>query len=561
MQTIVIGHKNPDMDSIVAALGYARLKQTLGWEDVLAARAGNTNARIDYVLNRFGLEAPIFISDITPKVRDIMTSQVVSATDTGTLVRAMNSIERKQLRGLPVTDAENRCLGLLSTYKITHYLFPGEEEETETARLVPASLRDILSSFNARVLMGEPDQKEAEYRLMVAAMRSESLAPRLKRYAPKQVVLFAGDREDIHLLAIEYGMKAVVVTGNQQPTAAVLEAARQRGTVVAVSAYDTATTLSLGRGAIRVRHLIDEQIVTFSPDTSVETAQRKASNSAAYVFPVVDSDGFLCGIVSKSDFLKVIPRQLILVDHNELTQAVAGADKIPIIEVLDHHKIGGFQSDRPVLFWNNPVGSSSTIVALCYEQNNVPIPPRIAGILMAGLISDTLNLTSPTTTDIDRRIMKKLAEIEEIEPAELAEEIFAVGSPLLTMSPEEAVAADCKHYQEEGVTFSVAQIEELSFDRFKSKREELLEALETYRGSKKLDASFLLVTDINTQNSILLAKGAAWLMEDIDYPPRGQQAWWMEGVVSRKKQLLPYLLQCIQTAERRDEIPDSPQMV
>jgi len=561
MQTIVIGHKNPDMDSIVAALGYARLKQTLGWEDVLAARAGNTNARIDYVLNRFGLEAPIFISDITPKVRDIMTSQVVSATATGTLVRAMNSIERKQLRGLPVTDAENRCLGLLSTYKITHYLFPGEEEETETARLVPASLRDILSSFNARVLMGEPDQKEAEYRLMVAAMRSESLAPRLKRYAPKKVVLFAGDREDIHLLAIEYGMKAVVVTGNQQPTAAVLEAARQRGTVVAVSAYDTATTLSLGRGAIRVRHLIDEQIVTFSPDTSVETAQRKASNSAAYVFPVVDSDGFLCGIVSKSDFLKVIPRQLILVDHNELTQAVAGADKIPIVEVLDHHKIGGFQSDRPVLFWNNPVGSSSTIVALCYEQNNVPIPPRIAGILMAGLISDTLNLTSPTTTDIDRRIMKKLAEIEEIEPAELAEEIFAVGSPLLTMSPEEAVAADCKHYQEEGVTFSVAQIEELSFDRFKSKREELLEALETYRGSKKLDASFLLVTDINTQNSILLAKGAAWLMEDIDYPPRGQQAWWMEGVVSRKKQLLPYLLQCIQTAERRDEIPDSPQMV
>lgn len=559
MQTIVIGHKNPDMDAIVAAIGYAHLKTALGWEEVVAARAGNTNARIDYVLERFNIEAPLFISDISPKIRDIMTRNVVSAKESSTLVNAMNSIERKQLRGLPVVDRREQCLGLLSTFKITHYLFPAEEE-ADTVRLVPASLQDVLSCFNATLWSGEPDHDEYEYRLMVGAMRYESLAPRLKRYQPDRVVLFSGDREDVHLLAIESGLKAVVVTGGQKPSDHVLEKAGQAGVIIASSPYDTATTLSLARGAIRVSHLIEDQLDSFSPDTPVENARRKASDSPAYVFPVVDDDGVLCGIISKSDFLKSIPRQLILVDHNEMGQAVPGAAKIPIIEVIDHHRIGGFHSDRPVLFWNNPVGSSSTIVTLCYEQNGVEIPPSIAGILMAGLISDTLNLSSPTTTEIDRRVMQKLSKIADVQPGELAEQIFAVGSPLLTMSPDEAVNADCKQYEEEGIRFSVAQIEELSFNQFHNRKKELLQALDTHREKQNLQIAFLLVTDINTQNSILLARGASWLMEDIDYPSRGPFSWWMEGVVSRKKQLLPYLLQCIQTADRRHEIPDEAKM-
>ncbi len=549
MQTIVIGHKNPDMDSIVAAIGYAHLKAALGWPSVRAARAGNTNARIDYVLERFGFEAPDFISDITPKVRDIMTPNVVTAPCDSPLLAAMNSIERKQLRGLPVVDAQARCLGLVSTLKITQYLFPAQEE-TEAARLVPASLRDILNAFNAHLHTGAPDQTEAEYRLMVGAMRYESLVPRLDLYDPSRVVLFAGDREDILLLAIERGMKAVVITGGLEPSSAVMEAATRAGVVVASSQWDTATTLSLARGAIRVRHLIEEGVMTFSPDTTLEAARRKASDSAAYVFPVVDPGGVLAGILSKSDFLKTVPRQLILVDHNEFAQAVTGANKIPIIEVIDHHKIGGFQSDRPVLFWNNPVGSTSTIVALCYEQNGVPIPPGIAGLLMAGLISDTLNLSSPTTTEIDRRIMEKLAGIEGLNPTELAGQIFSVGSPLLTMAPADAVGADCKQYEEAGVRFTVAQIEELSFSEFRAKQEQLLQALEARRHQQQLHGAFLLVTDINTQNSYLLASGEPWLLVEIDYPARGEGSWWLEGVVSRKKQLLPYLLQCIHSVEK-----------
>ncbi|RYD76125.1 MAG: inorganic diphosphatase, partial [Verrucomicrobiaceae bacterium] len=260
-------------------------------------------------------------------------------------------------------------------------------------------------------------------------------------------------------------------------------------------------------------------------------------------------NGALVGILSKSDFLKPIPRQLILVDHNELTQTVRGADKVPIIEILDHHKLGGFSSNTPILFWNNPVGSTSTIVALCYQQANIPIPPKIAGLLMAGLISDTLLLTSPTATGTDRLVLEHLSRIAGVDSAKLAEQIFSVGSPLLTMTPQQAIAADSKIYEQQGRRFSVAQIEELTFSHFDGKREALLAALEEQRQHEGLFFSALLVTDINTQTSLLLVRGAAEFLSQIDYPSRGQFIWEMAGVVSRKKQLLPYLLSCLEKVD------------
>ncbi len=260
--------------------------------------------------------------------------------------------------------------------------------------------------------------------------------------------------------------------------------------------------------------------------------------------------GVLVGILSKSDFLREIPRQLILVDHNELSQAVRGADKVPIIEVLDHHKLGGFASDTPILFWNNPVGSTSTIVALAYQNAGVEIPRAIAGLLMAGLISDTLNLTSPTATGTDRGILKHLSDLAECDPSELAEQIFSVGSPLLTMTADQAIEADCKAYDEGGRRFSVAQIEELSFAHLPENTDGLIEALERYRSRDGLLFAALLVTDITEQNSILLVRGADEFLRSIDYPQRGAYMWELRGVVSRKKQLLPYLLGCLERISR-----------
>lgn len=548
MQTIVIGHRNPDMDSICAAIGYAELKRLTGMTDVIAARAGATNERIDFVLEKFGFEAPQPINDLSPKVADVMEPRVVSVGSQTTVYEALQVVETKRLRGLPVVDGDNRCLGLLSAFKLNHHLFP-PREEAGTARVVTAALKDIVATIAGHVVVGEASAEPVEQLLMVAAMAQDSFAPRLQRYAGKRLILFVADRPHIMELAIKAKIQAIVVTGGFPIREDLQSAAKAAGVTLISAPYDTATTVLMARGAVRVERVLLDEYTTFHCDTPLEEARRVAAESAGFIFPVLDDNGSLVGILSKSDFLKTIPRQLILVDHNELTQAVRGADKVPIIEILDHHKLGGFSSNTPILFWNNPVGSTSTIVTLCYQQANVPIPPKIAGLLMAGLISDTLNLTSPTATGTDRLVLEHLSKIAQVDPTELAAQIFSVGSPLLTMTPQQAIAADSKLYEQAGRRFSVAQIEELTFVHFEEKREALLEALEAQRQRDGLFFSALLVTDINTQTSLLLVRGAAEFMAKIDYPSRGPFIWEMAGVVSRKKQLLPYLLNCLERVE------------
>jgi manganese-dependent inorganic pyrophosphatase len=544
MQTIVIGHRNPDMDSIVAAIAYADLKRRLGVPDVLAARAGTTNERIDFVLRQFGVEAPVLINDLSPRVADVMQRQVISVRADSPVYDAIQLIEQKRLRGLPVVDEGGRYLGLLSAFKITHHLFP-PRDEASSARLVVASLADIVTTFGGSLVTGALGADPCEQLLMVGAMDSESFVPRLDRYRDKRVVLFVGDRPKIQQFAIEAGVHAVVVTGGMLVPEETRAAARAKGVTMISSPHDTATSVLLARGAVRVERMLERDVKSFQPDTPLEEARRVAADSAAFLFPVIDDDGALVGILSKSDFLKEIPRQLILVDHNELGQAVRGADKVPIIEILDHHKLGGFSSDSPILFWNNPVGSTSTLVTLAYQHANIEIPKPIAGLLMAGLISDTLNLTSPTATPVDCMILDRLSKIAECDPGRLAEQIFSVGSPLLTMSPDQAINADCKAYEEDGCRFSVAQIEELSFAHFPEKSEALLEALEAHRSRENLIFASLLVTDVNTQNSLLLVRGAEQFLRTIDYPEHAPSIWELNGVVSRKKQLLPYLLGCV----------------
>jgi manganese-dependent inorganic pyrophosphatase len=543
MQTIVIGHKNPDMDSICSALGYARLKQLLGVPNVIAARAGNTNARIDFVLKKFSVEAPVFLSDVSPRVSDVMQRDAVSVRSESSIYDALQLIAEKQLRGLPVTDEKNHCLGLLSAFKLSHHIFPSREE-AGSARTIVASLAGIVETFGGTVITGELSSEAIEQVLMVAAMNPDSFSERLRRLESGQIVLFVGDRDDIQMRAIESGVQAIVVTGGLKVLKSIQRAARDAKVAIISSPHDTATTVLLARGGVRAGRMI-EPFTSLSADMPLEVARERAAASHSFIFPVISEDGTLAGIIAKSDFIKPVPRRLILVDHNELSQAVPGADKVPIIEVLDHHRMGGFSSDAPILFWNNPVGSTCTIVALCFEQSGAAIPPDIAGLLLAGLISDTLNLTSPTATLTDRRILEVLARIAKQDPAQLAEEIFSVGSPLLTMSVEEVIAADCKQYEDGGKRFTISQIEELNFSHFPGKQAGLIEGLEQQCRRRGLCFAALLVTDVNTQNSLLLAGGAPEYLQRITFPARGPHIWELAGVVSRKKQLLPSLLECL----------------
>lgn len=543
MQTIVIGHKNPDMDSICSALAYARLKQLLGVPNVIAARAGNTNARIDYALARFGVESPVFLSDVSPRVSDVMQPDAIFVRADSAVYDAVQLIDGKHLRGLPVVDENGRCIGLLSTFKLNHHLFP-PREEASTTRIVTASLTGIVETFGGCIITGKITADIGEYLLMVGAMSLEKFSKRLETRDVKQTVLFVGDRENIQLCAIEAKVRAIVVTGGLDVADQIVKAARDAGVLIISSPHDTATSVLLARGAVRVGRMV-ESFTSFAPDTPLESARERAAGSPSFIFPIIDDKGVLVGVLSKSDFIKPNSRRLILVDHNELSQAVHGADKIPIVEILDHHRIGGFSSDSPIHFWNNPVGSTSTIVGLCYEQVGVTVPPDVAGLLMAGIIADTLNLTSPTTTPIDRRILAGLSVITHVDPFELAEEIFAVGSPLLTMPADKVITTDCKEYHENDLRFTISQIEELNFSHFEEKREALMEALEKHQNRLGLLFAALLVTDVNTQNSLLLACGSPSFLSRITFPSHSHHVWELAGVVSRKKQLLPYLLECL----------------
>jgi manganese-dependent inorganic pyrophosphatase len=548
-EVLVIGHRNPDTDSICAAIGYAEFKRRTGMAEAVAARCGDTNDRIDFVLKTFGVTPPRFVADVSPKVRDVMQSHVFSVTPDQTAALALGVMDDHNLRVLPVLDEERRCRGTLSLFKVSRFLFPGPNQSFDSRRVL-SSLQNLAETLGGRVLVGRDAEREEDLILMIGAMGLESFAQRLELYPREKLAVVVGDRWDVQNLAIREGVRVMIVTGGLQMEGKTVEAAQRQGVSVITSPHDTATTVALCRASVAVRHVLKEEFMAVSAESSIAEVKARAMASGFQAFPVTDQEGRIVGILSKTDFLKPVERKLILVDHNELSQAVSGAEEVEILEIIDHHRIGALTTHRPILFRNEPVGSTSTIVAECFLREGVELPPAIAGLLLAGLVSDTLNLTSPTTTPRDGAVLGRLQEISGVNAREFTEKLFSSGS-LLTLKPApQAITTDCKEYTENGVRFSVAQIEEVGFDQFWKRKAELLDALEAYRQSKRYEFSTLLVTDVNTQGSLLLLAGGRSLADLINYPRLESGIYELEGVVSRKKQLMPYLAHCLQQLGR-----------
>jgi len=544
METIVIGHRNPDMDSVCSAVAYAALKKRLGETGVRPARAGALNERIAFVLEKFGVPQPDFLPDVTPRVRDVMVSDYVSAHPEKPIAEALALMSGRGLRALPVVDEERRFHGAISENKLLGIVMPSRDA-AQHAREVTASLANIAATFEGRSLTGTLPAGEKNHTLVVAAMNEATFSVRLGRLDPSRAVIFVGDRSNVHRIAIERGVSALVVTGGAEVEAAVVEEARRKGTAVIISPWDTSTSVIFARGAMVARHVLEQVAEKFDADAPLDIARRTVALSNKFIFPVLDENGQLEGILSKSDFLRGPARRLILVDHNELSQAVPGAADLPIVEILDHHRLGNMPTEAPILFINQPVGSTCTIVADLYRRHGIAPERPVAGLLLAGIIADTLNGTSPTATEIDRTLLADLGKTAGITAGDLAAEIFSVGSPLQTLSPARVVEADAKQYSEKGVRFSVAQIEEVTFANFDAQREQLLAALLHRVAAEGLFFAALLVTDINAQNSYLLVEGNADFLKTINYPEQSDRVWFLEGVVSRKKQLLPYLTECL----------------
>ena len=547
-EILVIGHRNPDTDAICSAIGYAEFKRRTGMSEAVAGRCGDTNDRIDFVLNTFGVPAPKFVADVSPKVADVMQRRILSVRPDATASEALRLMDEKNLRILPVMDEELRCRGLLSLFKLSKFLFPSVNHG-HSSREVLASLNSLAKTLDGEVVVGLDPDREQELILMIGAMSLESFAQRLEKYPPEKLAVVVGDRWDIQNIAIREGVRVLIVTGGIKVEPKTIESAQKKNVSVITSPHDTATTAALCRAAVGVMHVVNEEFLCFRENAPLAAVREEATASGYLVFPVLDTTGQTVGILSKTDFLKTVTRKLILVDHNELSQAVTGADEVEIIEIIDHHRIGSLSTQQPILFRNEPVGSTSTIVADCFFRHNVEMPKEIAGLLLAGLVSDTLNLTSPTTTSRDAEILKKLETLSEVNAREFTEKLFASGS-LLTLKPApQAITTDCKEYREDGIAFSVAQIEEVGFDQFWKRKDELLAALETYREKCAYFFSALLVTDVATQCSLLLVVGNAAFVKRIDYPRLESGIYELRDVVSRKKQLLPYLTHCL---EKRD---------
>lgn len=512
--------------------------------NAIAARCGDINDRIEFVLSKFGVAPPRFVADVRPRVRDVMQPQVIQVAPETSACEALEIMDKFNIRTLPIVDGDLSCQGLVSVFKMSRFFSPSPSRlrETRKIRCTLEQLARTLKSSTASLL--RPDQEE-ELTLMIGAMKLDSFEQRLRQYEPNRVLLVVGDREDIQRVAIDHQIRVMVVTGGLSVSHTIRELALSKGVSILRSEHDSTTTAMLCRAAIPVKHLRNEHFLHFNEDEPLARIRNLAIASQFQAFPVQDAHQRMVGILSKTDFVKPVNRQLILVDHNELSQAVEGADHVEIIEIVDHHRIGSMTTQQPILFINCPVGSTCTIITEMFLQHDVEIPKEIGGLLLSGIISDTLNLTSPTATDLDARMLKHLEVLTGIGATSFTENLFQSGSVLKKGYPEKAIVNDCKVYEEEKGTFSVAQIEEIGFETFWEQKETLAKALHSYRQEQNHTMSALLVTDVVRQSSLLLIVGEKEILKQIQYKQRRPGVFDLPGIVSRKKQLLPYLTKCL----------------
>jgi manganese-dependent inorganic pyrophosphatase len=544
--TYVVGHRNPDADAICSAIAYAAFKEARGERGYIAARCGNSNARIDTILKRFHQPLPHYLSDVSPRVHDLMTPTVISVRESATCAEALELIDQHQIRVLPVTTSRRRPVGTVSLAHLGGVFIP-RVSEPRLMRQVHTSLAAIARALKGQALHLVNDDQVEDFYVRLGTMDIRSFwSISIKENIPaNQSIIIVGDRRDVQRRAIELGIRALVVTSGLPVDAEVIAEAKARDVSIILSPYDSATTAWVVRTASNIERVIERTFSTVDSDARIADVRKKFSVSTHAIL-VTNDEGELTGILTKSDIFKPVQTRLVLVDHNEFTQAVPGADEVTIAEIIDHHRLGALNTAQPILFLNEPVGSTCTIVADLFRREGLQPSPDIAGIMMSGLISDTLHLNGPTTTGKDAILLAWLAEIAGVNSKELADEIFNSGSVILAQPPEKVVRSDFKVYEEEGIRFAVSQVEELGFGNFQAHAKPIARAVQELREEERLAFAALLITDINTQNSLLLVKGDATFISRIRYPHVEQdEIFDMPGVVSRKKQLIPYLTSLI----------------
>ncbi len=540
----VVGHKNPDTDSIVSAIAFAELLRTRGEPRVTPARQGDVWRETQYILDRMGVPAPILLEDVRPTARDVMTTTPIVGHVAESAYAIGKRLRDKQIRAIPLVDDDRRLAGLITVEDFAHILLT--ELEPSAMDVVHLDVGNVVETLGGRLLASAKSRRLRD-KVMVAAMDLESMRPRIE----PDILMVMGDRADAQRIAIEEGVGALVITGDLPISDEIVELARAHDVTLISSPHHTFTTVRLLNLSIPVSHVMRRDRAFGRPEDSLDELRRKLAGQLT--IPIIDHEERVVGVVSRSDLINPIRHGVYLVDHNERSQTVDGLDEADLLGIIDHHRIADIQSAAPVYFRNETVGSTSTIIAGLYREAGIPIPPSIAGILLGGVITDTVLFRSPTSTPRDQEVAGELATLSGLDPEEFGREIFAVVSDLSGRSLREIVTTDFKEFRIEDMPFAIGYLETVHRRRVDEIRDDLLAEMRTLRGEKGYAALLFMVVDIvQGQTEILIVGMEETVAEALGAPLTSAHTVIIDGVMSRKKQVVPVLPRVARMAKERD---------
>lgn len=537
----ITGHKNPDTDSICSAIAYAELKRRHAM-DALPVRIGDINRETEFVLKYFGVDVPEYKETVRTQVSDLNMDIINPVSEDISIKSAWSIMQKNNIKVLPVADINGKLLGIITLSDITSSYLDALENNILSASSTP--LRNITDTLNARLICGNEDEFRAAGKVVIAAMIPEDMEP----FVEKGDIVIIGNRKDSQLKAISIGGSCLILTCGGQIDKEVLDYAQETGCIVLETCYDTFTTARLINQSIPVSYIMTrKQLVLFNIHDYIDNIKEKMLKTRYRSYPVVDDEGRIRGFISRYHLISQRRKKIILVDHNEKAQTIDGIEQADILEIIDHHRIGDIQTSYPIYFKNDAVGSTSTLIANMYFENGLNPSKKIAGILCAAIISDTMKFKSPTSTYADELAAQKLAKIADINIEEFSTALFKASASLEGMSPQTILDYDFKDFILNKYKIGVGQINSSDSEAFRKVKDSLLKHMKTVQENKGYSLILLMVTDIiNEGSEILYAGDNAGLVEKAFNIKNGESSTFLGGVVSRKKQVIPMLSRAIQ---------------
>ena len=543
-KVVVIGHRNPDTDSICSAIAYAELKNKTSDLVCEPRRAGKMNQETEFVLKKFGVKPPRMCTDVNPKIRDVDYREMPGIPGSTSLRKAWEIMRDQKIDTLPVTSADNELEGVITVKDIATANM--DVFDTEILAKSKTSYKNILETLDGTMVVGSEDAVCATGRIRIGTATPEMLESTVE----KGDIVILTNRYESQLCAIEKEAALLIICNGSKVGRTIQRIAEETGVAIMTTPEDTyAVGKLISQCAPISYYMTRDDIMKFTLVTPVADVTRVMAKVRHRYFPILDEDGKYCGMVSRRNIINLQKRRIILVDHNEATQAVEGFDQAEILEIIDHHRIGSLETSGPVYFRNQPVGCTATIITQMYDENGVKIPQKTAGLLLAAILSDTLVFRSPTCTPIDVNAANRLAKIAGVDINEFANEMFEAGEKLDGKTAEEVFLQDFKVFMCGDIRFGVAQGSYMTRKNLTAAEALLKPYLEEARNKQNVEDIYMLLTDVPKEESVVICNGsyaAEVLTDGFETQPDADASWTLPGVVSRKKQFIPALMTAYQ---------------